>query len=180
MTPADFASCVPLIGFEIGRLRTSATRQITERAHVDLVLAEVWLGYLDGVYVGEPGVPGDERLVVSAAREIHDFLTRPAPHWAPGAWRPCALHRAVDHIIRVRIQAAGGGCEACHEPVPLDLHHLHYRNFGYELPSDVVRLCRDCHLRRHRILGWPADLSWQDGWQWSIHPGEGGQHGGGG
>ena len=178
MTPSDFALCVPLINLEIERLRSPAMRRIKECTHVDLVRAEVWLSHLDELYVGEPGLPEDcarpARLVAIAVREIYDFLTRDPSNWAPGIWRPRALHRAVDHMIRIRIQAGGGGCEACHADVPLELHHLHYRNFGYELPSDIVRLCRDCHEARHRVYGLPKNLSWQDGWEWPI-PDEGGR-----
>jgi hypothetical protein len=99
MTPSDFALCVPLIRFEIGRLHTPAPRRITECTHVELVLAEAWLNHLDEVYVGESGSAGAdlERLASAAVREIHDFLTVAAPIWVPGARRPQALHRAVDY-----------------------------------------------------------------------------------
>ena len=50
------------------------------------------------------------------------------------------LHRAVDHIVGLRDAGARGGCELCHADVFLELHHLHYRSFGYEVPSDVMRL----------------------------------------
>jgi hypothetical protein len=181
MIPSDFASYVPLIKLEIGRLHTPAMRRVAECTHVELVLAETWLSHLDEAYVGELGSAGAdlERLASAAVCEIHGFLTVAAPVWIPGARRPQALHRAVDHMIRIRIQATGGGCEACHKPAPLELHHLHYQNFGYELPFDVVRLCRDCHLRRHRMVGWPRDSGWRDWWQWSIQPDKGGRNVGG-
>jgi len=43
----------------------------------------------------------------------------------------------------------GKRCEDCFTDGPVDLHHLHYRNFGKELAADVLLLCRSCHDKRH-------------------------------
>jgi hypothetical protein len=186
----DFIPCVPTAAAEVERLRQPETRDVAKYAHLELVLAEAWLGHLDEVYTSVGALPfrGDtqgyvERLVIDATRHIHNFMTDSVPVWRPKTQHPRFggnLHRAVEHIVNLRVRARRGGCETCHAVIHLDLHHLHYRSFGCELPADVMKLCRDCHRGRHRIRGWPKDLSWQDGWQWSIHPGEGGQHGGGG
>ena len=106
--------------------------------------------------------------MVDAARDIHGFLTASVPVWRPGLQHPRfggRLHRAVDYLVGLRVQARGGGCELCHADVPLDLHHLHYRSFGYEVPFDVMRLCRRCHAERHRICGYPQDARWKDNMQ---------------
>ena len=175
LAPVDFKPCVSLIGVEVERLREARTRAIDSHAHVELILAEAWLGHLDELYVsaGRPLFRGNariyiDRLTIDAVRRLHNFLTAGVSNWGPGVWRPRALHRAVAHLIRLRLQASGGGCEICHADVTLDIHHLNYRSFGYEIPADVMPLCRTCHLERHRIYGLPKDLSWQDGWQWPI------------
>jgi hypothetical protein len=114
--------------------------------YVRLVMAEAWLIHLDEVYsCSESAAPfrGDpqdhiERLVATAARNIHGFLTCSVPVWHPRMCHPRSggLHRAIDRLVGLRIRARGGGCEVCHaeSQYPLDLHHLHYRSFGFEVP----------------------------------------------
>jgi hypothetical protein len=175
LTPEHFSPCIPVVEAEIERLRTASTRVLAVHEHVQLVLAEAWLAHLDEFYVtkgcrpfrGDVG-PYVKRLAVGAARDIHDFLTTAAPIWRPEMWYPRfggRLHRAVAYLVDRRIEARGGGCELCHAGVHLDLHHLHYRSFGFEIPSDVMKLCRACHMRRHRAYGYPRDVRWQNGMQ---------------
>lgn len=46
---------------------------------------------------------------------------------------------------------AGGYCQRCHQRgLPLDVHHLTYRNLGRERESDLLVLCRDCHQKEHQ------------------------------
>ena len=53
------------------------------------------------------------------------------------------------------LKRAGGRCESCEEPHPLDLHHLTNRQkngdpiFGHETPADLRALCRPCHHAEH-------------------------------
>lgn len=50
---------------------------------------------------------------------------------------------------RAALLNAGYRCELCHERKPLDVHHLTYDRRGYERPSDLQALCRDCHEAEH-------------------------------
>lgn len=46
-------------------------------------------------------------------------------------------------------------CRQCGiNTVPLEVHHLHYRNLGNEPLTDLVALCRDCHQSIHDIYGY--------------------------
>lgn len=44
---------------------------------------------------------------------------------------------------------AKGRCEDCGCSAELELHHLHYRTVGFEIPTDLMALCRACHKGRH-------------------------------
>lgn len=43
----------------------------------------------------------------------------------------------------------GNICECCGAKYNLTLHHLTYKNLGYEEPKDVRLLCFDCHCIEH-------------------------------
>jgi hypothetical protein len=46
---------------------------------------------------------------------------------------------------------ADGVCEGCKQPgLDRRLHHVRYDFCGYELPTDVLLLCRDCHTAQHQ------------------------------
>jgi len=40
-------------------------------------------------------------------------------------------------------------CVDCGSTNRLDVHHLHYKNFGNENMEDLITLCRECHGKRH-------------------------------
>jgi hypothetical protein len=52
---------------------------------------------------------------------------------------------------RAMIEAAGL-CERCHSRPAGNVHHLHYRGIGQELPGDLIVLCKGCHLYLHSII----------------------------
>lgn len=59
--------------------------------------------------------------------------------------------------IRKRvIKRDGGKCTKCGNPPKkhnwLEVHHLHYGNFGCEQLEDLVTLCRLCHVEHHRAI----------------------------
>ena len=157
---------------------------VAEFEQIQLVLAQSWVAHVGEAFACREGCApwqGDvdayiTRLVTKAAQDIHGFLVFGVPVWQPKMWHPQSgrLHRAVERVIHLRIQARGGGCELCHAPgrigVPLELHHLHYRSFGREVPTDVMRLCRQCHDKRHAISGYPRDTRWQDSIRWGAQP----------
>lgn len=55
-------------------------------------------------------------------------------------------------ILREMIRNASRPCECCAEHDVLELHHMHYRFVGDELPCDLAALCRDCHQKQHTDL----------------------------
>jgi 5-methylcytosine-specific restriction endonuclease McrA len=44
---------------------------------------------------------------------------------------------------------AGYRCQRCHANARLDVHHKTYARLGYELPKDLIALCRPCHETEH-------------------------------
>jgi len=42
-------------------------------------------------------------------------------------------------------------CQLCNSDESLDVHHRTYERRGYELASDLIALCRDCHKTFHAI-----------------------------
>lgn len=48
---------------------------------------------------------------------------------------------ALDHFKRK--------CFLCESVFDLEVHHLNYKNFGFESIEDVVVLCANCHAREH-------------------------------
>ena len=79
-------------------------------------------------------------------------------------------------IARMRID--GFRCQGCGcvgtSSNPLQVHHLTYHNVGTEdVWTDVVTLCRACHLQTHRILqrktSWTGEHGWCDKLPFSTH-----------
>ena len=45
-------------------------------------------------------------------------------------------------------------CESCNRKLPLEVHHITYKNLYNEKPRDLVALCRRCHQDIHDNLGY--------------------------
>jgi 5-methylcytosine-specific restriction endonuclease McrA len=108
--------------------------------------------------------------VLESAESYHffrrnDFPERYQRHIASSRWKELRLK-----IIEQR----GGKCQRCNsDSLDLELHHLHYRSLGNELPEDVELLCPKCHetadaarrpRRKDSDEGWIVDA---DGEHWS-------------
>jgi 5-methylcytosine-specific restriction endonuclease McrA len=53
-------------------------------------------------------------------------------------------------FAKERLHKAGCQCSKCgRNDITLQVHHLTYERRGHELPSDVVVLCKACHLEIH-------------------------------
>jgi hypothetical protein len=131
---------------------------VSDGALKNILVAELrWMDYQDEYADGQ-------RLALQAGRSIYDFLNQGVPIWKPKMWHRNSgrMFRPVNTLIRRRMKASGYGCEMCHRNESLDTHHLHYRSFDYEMPEDVMYLCRGCHSHRHMIYGYPNDVSWTD------------------
>lgn len=77
----------------------------------------------------------------SAPTLINDLLARLYPvdyrrYIGSAAWKRKAAK------IRRRAEYR---CERCGRFAPLDVHHKTYRRLGYEIPADLVALCKRCH-----------------------------------
>lgn len=72
-----------------------------------------------------------------------------SPLSSAGWWGP-------KQIVRNAITKRAGhfGCELCGCTRSREFHHLHYRCVGWELPRDLLRLCRRCHHRQHFRPHW--------------------------
>ena len=50
-------------------------------------------------------------------------------------------------------------CKACKSREKLVVHHLNYKNKGFETSKDVLLLCEECHNQIHRLVkGYDDDL----------------------
>jgi HNH endonuclease len=49
-----------------------------------------------------------------------------------------------------KLQSVGYRCENCGEPWSLQVHHLTYDRLGHERDSDLLVLCRACHMNEHK------------------------------
>jgi len=48
------------------------------------------------------------------------------------------------------VERAGGWCQMCGVMLThFDVHHLTYEHMGYEYPSEIIAICRDCHKKIH-------------------------------
>lgn len=45
----------------------------------------------------------------------------------------------------------GGVCERCQTRKVQNVHHLHYRTFGHEALTDLLGVCRPCHMEIHGV-----------------------------
>lgn len=50
---------------------------------------------------------------------------------------------------KVALAHANYKCSDCGSKDNLEVHHEHYKTFGFEKLSDVKVLCRECHKQRH-------------------------------
>ena len=55
-----------------------------------------------------------------------------------------------DLLRGLKLKSAKYACEGCGESgLVLDIHHLTYERIGFELLTDLVVLCRECHEKVH-------------------------------
>jgi hypothetical protein len=89
---------------------------------------------------GRPRAGAVERLLTWCARtwpvDYHAYLRS-------AAWQ----RRAAACKRRARWR-----CALCNTVGPLNAHHRTYERLGFELPSDLIALCRYCHARHHDKL----------------------------
>jgi hypothetical protein len=120
----------------------------------------LWAAYSD-LYHGRPtqtcGLTKEEILQLALQRQHEEeqaLLAKLAEHAA--AQQPTNFHtprRRIHPLVRLIVERramAQGGCEDCHRSKSLQLHHLHYRSVGFELPHDLVALCDASHVARHQ------------------------------
>jgi len=68
--------------------------------------------------------------------------------------QPYAKYLRTDHWKSFRakvLDQRGMKCSECGIAKKIQVHHLHYRNLGHELMSDVEVLCKTCHQKRHGV-----------------------------
>lgn len=51
------------------------------------------------------------------------------------------------------LKRRGNKCRACKSTENLHLHHITYARLGFELPKDLVILCKICHEKVHLLGG---------------------------
>lgn len=74
-----------------------------------------------------------DRVVKPNTVNYYDYLK--SPQWQ--TVRDAALKRANYQ------------CEKCKSAKNLQVHHITYKRLGYELPEDLIVLCKDCHENVH-------------------------------
>ena len=58
--------------------------------------------------------------------------------------------------VKARFRASKlytGTCFICGSKGRLDIHHKTYKNIGKERLTDLVALCRYCHIDCHKLIG---------------------------
>lgn len=70
--------------------------------------------------------------------------------------RPNTYHTYLrsDNWARIRQavrQRSGGWCERCGKKRAVNVHHLTYRRIYREPLTDLIHLCRRCHVRAHGL-----------------------------
>jgi len=55
--------------------------------------------------------------------------------------RSCELRKACNRCARCGMESGQG--------IPIQVHHISYKNLGAELPDDLVVLCKLCHSDAH-------------------------------
>lgn len=63
--------------------------------------------------------------------------------------------RAWASLRRLTLQRDSYTCQLCNsQHIPLEIHHISYKEFGNESLSDLVTLCRPCHQSIHDKYGY--------------------------
>lgn len=58
---------------------------------------------------------------------------------------------SAGHAI-ARAEVAAGCCEICGKPNAMDVHHKD-GNYQNNSPDNLMRICRSCHNKQHRVAG---------------------------
>lgn len=82
---------------------------------------------------GLSAILSSDRVVKPNTVNYYDYLK--SPQWQ--TVRDAALKRANYQ------------CEKCKSAKNLEVHHITYKRLGYELPEDLIVLCKDCHENVH-------------------------------
>ena len=90
-----------------------------------------------------PGASQQEQETFEAARkEYYNTYLTPGGAWTDT--RNGALWRAGYKCQRCGRRKGDVGADG--EPIRwLEVHHLNYKNFGYEAPGDLKVVCKPCH-----------------------------------
>jgi hypothetical protein len=91
------------------------------------------------------------------------MLDRPDTEWIHyrAKWRRDEILSGMDYpkylqtdhwqgVRKIALERASGRCCVCNSESRLDVHHRTYERRGYELPEDVIVLCRKCHEIFHK------------------------------
>lgn len=111
----------------------------TPEAHDKAVLAEMFKESIIFDSKNETHVKGlsailsADKVVKPNTVNYYDYLK--SPQWQ--TVRDAALKRANYQ------------CEKCKSAKNLEVHHITYKRLGYELPEDLIVLCKDCHENVH-------------------------------
>ena len=111
----------------------------TSEAHDKAILAMMFHNLVNFDPKNETHVKGlsailsADRVVKPNTVNYYDYLK--SPQWQ--SVRDAALKRANYQ------------CEKCKSAKNLEVHHITYKRLGYELPEDLIVLCKDCHENVH-------------------------------
>ena len=100
--------------------------EVAKRVAEQIINTENWLGNQS-----EYALRGD--------REWYRNVYLKSDHWRD-------IRSEAITIARHECQLCGASEEDC----VLDVHHLTYERLGFELPDDVIVMCRNCHNEAHR------------------------------
>lgn len=120
-------------------MKLSLDKFETPEAHDKALLAAMFKESINFDAEDETHVKGlsailsSDRVVKPNTVNYYDYLK--SPQWQ--TVRGAALKRANYQ------------CEKCKSAKNLEVHHITYKRLGYELPEDLIVLCKDCHENVH-------------------------------
>jgi len=109
------------------------------------------------------GTSHQSRHVCSECRRQHDYCPRCGKRtlhlfrrYSTGAklCKHCfeSERRDWSDTRRAAIEYHGASCDICGSERQLQVHHITYARKGHELLSDLVVLCKWCHLKQHSTV----------------------------
>jgi len=111
------------------------------------------------IYVYYSEIEKLEQILRKVKYDRKNMLTQQTPHSKEKPENANVLYKSFPSYARYirsddwayrrkqRIKKDGGRCKNCGSKFNLEVHHKNYNSFGKEDVSDLITLCKDCHVK---------------------------------